>query len=95
MDDLLYHGAINTHCQERDDAAFSLPFVHARLPDGDEYPAGAVPAGCCGRVGAVAPDVLILVVMGACGRPARRGDIKRVIRLRIDTLNRQALANQS
>ena len=31
-------------------------------------------------LGAVAPDVLILVVMGACGRPARRGDLKRVLR---------------
>jgi hypothetical protein len=51
-------------------ADFSLPCVPARLPPGDEYPAGAVGAGCGGRVVTVALHVLILVVMGACGRPA-------------------------
>jgi hypothetical protein len=51
------------HRQERDDAAFSLPFVHARLPDGDEHPAGAVGARCCGRVAVVALHLLTLVVM--------------------------------
>jgi hypothetical protein len=66
--------------QERDDAAFSLPFIHARLLDGDEYPAGALAAGRGGRVGAVAPHVLILVVMGAFGRPSPPGNIPRLIR---------------
>jgi hypothetical protein len=73
--------------QERDDAAFSLPCVPTRLPAGDEYPAGAVAAGCGGRVAGVALHVLTLVVRGAGGRPARRGDRTEVFGSSLILLN--------
>jgi hypothetical protein len=67
------------HHQERANAAFSRPCVPARLPAGDEYPAGPVAPGWCGRVAGVALHVRTVVVRGACGRPARRGSITALI----------------